>query len=304
MCGGMPFMIASVMNILRKSWGVNRSGWPLASVSAGRGRARRSRQLADALGGDRPVLAAEAAAGTAAASAGSRRARGRRRRRPAGRRRRSPRIRLMIGDEHVGQLGADDQEPLGVGLGRGDLQQRDQLAGGRAAGTGSGCGGTVRSVPRCGCRSCRRTSIIGPGPERRGVPRRSGRGACRWRGPRPRSGRSSRSWHRRPGAASAPPAVNSSPGAAAPGGLQPLGGGVRSASAAARPGRAGRAAVRGSAGPSGTCGWRAVLACGRSSPSLTGQRHRPRPPAGRVVDRPTGRCRGRSARTVVSALRR
>jgi hypothetical protein len=33
--------------------------------------------------------------------------------------------------EHVGQLGADDQEPLGVGLGRGDLQQRDQLAGGR-----------------------------------------------------------------------------------------------------------------------------------------------------------------------------
>jgi hypothetical protein len=34
------------------------------------------------------------------------------------------------GAEHVGELGADDQEPLGVGLGRGDLQQRDQLAGG------------------------------------------------------------------------------------------------------------------------------------------------------------------------------
>ena len=31
---------------------------------------------------------------------------------------------------HVGQLGADDQQPLGVGLGRGDLQQRDQLAAG------------------------------------------------------------------------------------------------------------------------------------------------------------------------------
>jgi hypothetical protein len=32
--------------------------------------------------------------------------------------------------EHVGQFRADDQEPLGVGLGRGDLRQRDQLAGG------------------------------------------------------------------------------------------------------------------------------------------------------------------------------
>ena len=34
------------------------------------------------------------------------------------------------GGEHVGQFGADDQQPFGVGLGRGDLQQRDQLAGG------------------------------------------------------------------------------------------------------------------------------------------------------------------------------
>jgi hypothetical protein len=33
--------------------------------------------------------------------------------------------------EHVGQHGADHQEPLGIGLGRGDLQQREQLAGGR-----------------------------------------------------------------------------------------------------------------------------------------------------------------------------
>ena len=34
------------------------------------------------------------------------------------------------GAEHVGELGADDQEPFGVGLGRGDLQERDELAGG------------------------------------------------------------------------------------------------------------------------------------------------------------------------------
>ncbi|HEY5990691.1 MAG TPA: hypothetical protein VIV12_30500, partial [Streptosporangiaceae bacterium] len=32
--------------------------------------------------------------------------------------------------QDIGELGADDQEPLGVGLGRGDLQQRDELAGG------------------------------------------------------------------------------------------------------------------------------------------------------------------------------
>ena len=33
------------------------------------------------------------------------------------------------GAEHVGQFGADDQQPLGVGLRRGDLQQRNHLAG-------------------------------------------------------------------------------------------------------------------------------------------------------------------------------
>jgi hypothetical protein len=33
--------------------------------------------------------------------------------------------------EHIGQVGRDDQEPLGAGLGRGDLQQRHQFAGGR-----------------------------------------------------------------------------------------------------------------------------------------------------------------------------
>jgi hypothetical protein len=33
------------------------------------------------------------------------------------------------GAEHVRQFGADDQQPFGVGLGRGDLQQRDQVRG-------------------------------------------------------------------------------------------------------------------------------------------------------------------------------
>jgi hypothetical protein len=33
------------------------------------------------------------------------------------------------GGEHVGELGRDNQEPFDVGLGRGDVQQRDQLAG-------------------------------------------------------------------------------------------------------------------------------------------------------------------------------
>jgi hypothetical protein len=35
------------------------------------------------------------------------------------------------GAEHVRELRGDDQKPLLVGLGRGDMQQRDQLAGGR-----------------------------------------------------------------------------------------------------------------------------------------------------------------------------
>ena len=32
MCGGIPFMIASVAKILRKSWGLKARGWPAASV--------------------------------------------------------------------------------------------------------------------------------------------------------------------------------------------------------------------------------------------------------------------------------
>ena len=38
--------------------------------------------------------------------------------------------------EDLAEFGADDQEPFLVGLGRGDLQQRDDLAGG-----GQGVGG-------------------------------------------------------------------------------------------------------------------------------------------------------------------
>jgi len=37
------------------------------------------------------------------------------------------------GGEHVGEFGPDDQEPFDVGLGRSDVQQRDQLAAGRQA---------------------------------------------------------------------------------------------------------------------------------------------------------------------------
>ena len=48
-CGGMPCMIASVMNILRKSCGVNRSGAPLTSVSPVPASVS-SEQAADAVG--------------------------------------------------------------------------------------------------------------------------------------------------------------------------------------------------------------------------------------------------------------
>ena len=56
-------------------------------------------------------------------------ARGRRRPTTSGTAPALPRIRGMIVAEDVGEFGADDQQPFGVGLGRRDLQQRDQLAG-------------------------------------------------------------------------------------------------------------------------------------------------------------------------------
>src|SRR5580692_8861116 len=100
MCGGSPVMIASVMNILRKSCGVKISGCPAASASPVRPSAvlsmfrmvpeERGRALPDVLmlvitGSQRdlPVRAGEP------------------------------------GDdrgEHVGEVRRDDQEPLGVGL--------------------------------------------------------------------------------------------------------------------------------------------------------------------------------------------
>ena len=110
------------------------------------------------------------------------------------------------GRQHVGEFGADDQEPFGVGLGRGDLQQRDELAGGGQPVLDEAVMGQLGQLldPDAGVAQ----DFHGrPGPERRGALRGSGRGACPWRGPRPRSGR----WPwatARPGAVSCPPAVN------------------------------------------------------------------------------------------------
>jgi hypothetical protein len=122
-------MIASVIRIRRKSWGTNRSGCPLASVSPVPARAVviSSRTAGPAMG---PVLAAEPTLEQQ-----------RHRRVP------DPFV-VVVGDhegdraaivadsaddcrQHVGQFGADHQQPFDVGLGRRDLQQRDEFAGGR-----------------------------------------------------------------------------------------------------------------------------------------------------------------------------
>ena len=52
MCGGIPFMIASVMKILRKSWGVKCSGLPSVPVIPAPASApvRRSRMPSAAIG--------------------------------------------------------------------------------------------------------------------------------------------------------------------------------------------------------------------------------------------------------------
>ena len=116
------------MKSLRKSWGVKFSGFPLASVSPVPASAA-FEQVADPVDRDGPVLDADLAL-------------------EQQRHRRVPDPFVdVVGDhqrhravvaadpaddraEDVGQLGRDDQQPLGIGLGRGDLQQRDQLAGG------------------------------------------------------------------------------------------------------------------------------------------------------------------------------
>ena len=112
MCGGSPLMIASVMKIRRKSCGVKCSGRPLASVRPVPASAAVSRLRMVPLA----ILRISAAHlrwnrnGDGPSHAHS--------------------CRSYDGRQHVGQLRADDQEPLGIGFGRGDLQQRHQLAGG------------------------------------------------------------------------------------------------------------------------------------------------------------------------------
>ena len=69
------------------------------------------------------------------------------------------------GAEHVGELGADDQEPLGVGFGRDDLQQRHQLAGARQPGLHEAVMAELDAVP--GADAGGAQDLYGrPGPER------------------------------------------------------------------------------------------------------------------------------------------
>ena len=70
MCGGSPFMIASVMKILRKSWGVKARGCAGGVGEAGAGQ-RAAIQLRIDAAADRAVLGADAALEQQRASAGS-----------------------------------------------------------------------------------------------------------------------------------------------------------------------------------------------------------------------------------------
>jgi hypothetical protein len=126
MWGGMPCVIASVIRILRKSCGENRRTAGVGDSAAGQGVAD---QLTHGGSGDRAVLAAEVTLEQQ-----------RHRRVPdpfvivIGRDQRDGAVFVTDaaddGAEHVGQFGADHQQPFGVGLGRRDLQQRDEFAGG------------------------------------------------------------------------------------------------------------------------------------------------------------------------------
>ena len=172
-----------------------------------------------------------------------------------------------------------------VGLGRGDLQQRDQLAGGGQPVLDEAVVGQFGQFldPDAGHAQ---DLHGGPGPERAvflagQVAALAGAGvlgpdAGRWSSGRAPARRSV-----------CPAAVNCSPGAAAWRGLQRVRRRPARGCRRRRPGRAGRAAVRGSAGPSGTCGG-GVPSCGTDLAGADRAGHRPRSPPGRVVQRPLG----------------
>ena len=173
------------MNSRRKSCGVNRSGCPAASVRPAPVE-RVVEQLADGAARRWRGARCRTGAGTAAASAGSRPVRGSRRRRRSGTRRRRSRIRLMIA--------ASTSASSGLMTSSRSVSVLDGAI--CSSGTSSPVPGSrywIRLWWDSSVSSSMRMPVWrsdfdrGPGPERRGPPRRSGRGACRCRGPRPRS---------------------------------------------------------------------------------------------------------------------
>ena len=254
MCGGMPLRMASVVKSLRKSW-----GWKLQRLAVGAGDAgggeRAVEQVADAVGGDGPVLQADAPL-------------------EQQRHRRVPGALVGVvggdqrdgavgaadpgddGGQDVGELGADDEEPLRVGLGRGD----------RSSGTSSPVAGSrywtrlwwdssVSSSTRMPV--WRRTSMAAQAQNAlsssrvrsRRLPVPGSSAQVRRAGPGRRAARRS----------VCPAAVNISPGPAAAGGVQPGGGVGAARGRRRRRGRAGRGAARGSAGPCGPWARRLLL---------------------------------------------
>jgi hypothetical protein len=127
MWGGIPFMTASVVKILLKSCGAKCSGWPVVSVNpvAASTSWRRVRIPSMGMGSVRQAdLALEQQ-----------------------RQRRVPDLLMVVVGDHeweaavggadaaddrgqyVGEFRGDDQEPFLVGLGGGDLQQRNKFTG-------------------------------------------------------------------------------------------------------------------------------------------------------------------------------
>ena len=288
MCGGIPFIIASVAKILRKSCGVKSQGLacgigePVPAEGAGD-------QPRIAGGADGPVFHADAVLEQHGHGRVPTRARGRRRRRPAGR----PRGGRGCGadDRRPGRRRVRGGSPAAVP--RRSWTGRCAAAGRArrcpAAGTGPGCDGKARSAPRPGCR-CAAAPRPPPRPRTRYLPPGSGPGGCRCRGPRPRSaGRGrcgSRAAHRLPGrgellAGPAARAAASRPAAW-----------LRACSTAA--------ASAGSTGSRSRVRWsirdlRRLRLLGRAMSSradrAAGRPPRPTGPGPRL---PTGRCRGRT----------